>query len=694
MKLKHNLNVTPIYPNTNVCYSIGNDGDPTTLDLEEFYLEIRLQQPVLKMVKKVTFPLFIAIALFGLWGHPPLTQAQDNIPLAPAFILLTAQASTQPEIAQIQALIKAKGGQETHIFPHQALVANIPAHTIQLLTALPSVAAVFTQPVELAHMDIYGPKARNFANVWNNLIAPKSAPTTMDLAATEHPADHNDAFVAPDLPDKIGIASNSSITPGYYQTSEFMTGSVAVGIVLVESNGSTDPSTEDWTDDEKQLVFSEIVAALNWWTEREPRAKLSFVYDDHFSTPLPTSVEPITRPYAHQQYWINDAMSALGYGTSSYFSRVRNYNNTLRETYQTDWAFTIFVVDSSVDSDNRFSDSFFAYAYLGGPFMVMTSGNNGYGAYNIDAVAAHEIGHIFYALDQYATAYRHCTNRSGYLNVENQNSQYGGCASNVTSIMRGQTNPYQSQSIDPYATGQIGWRDSDSDNILDPLDTELPISIDTISQNGNNITVSGTTNIVPYPSPSHTSVTINTLTGVQYRFNEGDWQQAVAEDGGFNSTVENYHFTAASLLPGRHTLAVAALDSAGNVSQGYATETITIFDPIDGGLNTEFNPWGGSIIANQSSTISGEAYHLQSGVVTGVEYRIDGGSWQSAKAQDGTFDSNYESFTVSIDALEPGTYFIEAQATDGDGNVEVNGASQQFEITKPYTIVLPLVIKG
>jgi hypothetical protein len=387
-------------------------------------------------------------------------------------------------------------------------------------------------------------------------------------------------------------------------------------------------------------------------------------------------------------------MGALGYSASSYFTRVRDYNNDLRNTYQTDWAFTIFVVDSSADGDNRFSDSYFAYAYLGGPFTVMTYGNNGYGPSNMDAVAAHEIGHIFLALDQYYSAYQPCTRTSGYLNVKNQNSQYGGCPSNESSIMRGQIYPYVAGAIDPYAAGQLGWRDSDGDDILDPLDTELPITINTLTQDGNSITVSGTTQIIPYPSPSRTSVTINTLTGVQYRFDGGVWQQAAADDGDFDGTTEDYHFTATLLSSGLHTLEVATVDSAGNLSDVYATETITVFDPVDGGLNTElFVP--ASNVSSQSLTMGGVAYHLEEGGrVAKVEYRTDGGPWQLAIAQDGTFDSNYEPFTITFDALEPGTYLVEAFATAADGYTETNIASQEIEISQLFTLFLPTVMGG
>lgn len=651
------------------------------------------------MSKRAIVALFI-ITTFKIWFTTPSAYAQENPLLTQAFILLTPAHANASEIEQIQSVITENGGRVTHTFPYQAVIAQVSPHTIQQLLAMPAVINVFTQPVALSMMDTYGPGARRLATIWNNLIAPQPAP--VNLNSHSHPEEeHNDAMIAPDRPaqHELGAAGAASITPGYYQTSEFMAGSVAVGVVLVESNGATDPSTENWTEDEKLLVFSEIVAALNWWADMEPRANLNFVYDDNFSTPLPTNVEPITRPYSHQQYWIADAMGALGYNASSYFTQVRDYNNNLRSLYNTNWAFTIFVVDSSNDTDNRFSDSFFAYAYLGGPFTVMTYGNNGYGPHNMDAVAAHEIGHIFYALDQYYSAYQSCTRRSGYLYVDNQNSQYGSCSTNVTSIMRGQVFPFSAHAIDTYAAGQLGWRDSDNDNILDPLDTGLPVSIETATEQDNQVTISGSANITPYPSPTFNSVTINTLTNVRYRINGGPWQAATAGDGAFDATSESYQFTTAPLAPGQHTLEVAAIDSAGNESDNYATQTITILDPVDGGLNTEFDPPHQSVAASGgSTTVSGVAYHMENGAIAQVEYRIDGSPWHNAAAHDGAFDSNNEPFSIIVDTqtLEPGTHVIEARATDTNGNVETNVAQHQIEVTDgpQYSVFIPIVANG
>jgi hypothetical protein len=325
----------------------------------------------------------------------------------------------------------------------------------------------------------------------------------------------------------------------------------------------------------------------------------------------------------------------------------------------------------------------------------MTYGNNGYGPHNMDAVAAHEVGHIFLALDQYYSAYQPCTRRTGYLNVENQNSQYGSCASNVTSIMRGQTYPYYLRAIDAYAADQIGWRDSDGDNILDPLDTNLPITIDTASQDGNAVTVNGAAEIIPYPSPSRADVTINTLTGVQYRFNGGDWQPATATDGAFDSTTETYHFTATLNSPGLHHLEVAALDSAGNVSEVYATATFTILDPIDGGLNTELYLPDSPFPTGVPITLDGVAYQLEDGIVANVQYRFGDDPLQPAHAQDGAFDSDYETFSLAFDSLDAGTYQIEVFATDGDGHTEINDVRLEFQVTEipTYQFFLPVVMK-
>lgn len=664
-------------------------------------MEPTLSRPVSLAIRKnldlnnqaVLLQLLMVLLIASL-SFPRTVQAQTETQI-PVLILLTGASDEQFE--SVQKFLEDQDGKTVHQFPQQGVIANARAETVPDLASLPGVAATFTQAVDLSLMDTYGAEARRLAGVWNNLLDSQDSVVEVNLMATEQMSGIEQAFMPPDFlaETDVAIAAENSVTPGYHQTSEYMAGSIAVGIVLVESDGSVDPSTENWTEDEKQLVFREVVGALNWWSEQEPRANLSFVYDDHFSKPLPTSVEPITRPYSDEKLWIQDAMSALGYEATSYFTSVLDYNNALRDAYQTDWAFTMFVVDSSNDGDNHFKDGYFAYAYIGGPFLVLTSGNSGYGSGNLDAVAAHEVGHIFHALDQYSHAHVSCTRRSGYLSVENQNSEYGNCLANTPSIMRGQIYPFQSRQIDPWAAGQIGWRDSDHDGVFDPLDTALPISVDELLRDGNWVTVRGNAHIVPYSSPSRLSVTINKLAGVRYRIDGKEWQPATARDGRFDATGEGYEFTTTISEPGLHTLEVAAFDSAGNVSNVFATRTVQIFDPVDGGLNTELYPPKSGLTVGSVSPIDGTAYHMEGKVLSRVEYRINGGPWQAAAASDGAFNSDYEAFYIPFDTagLDVGTYRLEARAIDAEGNTEVNFASYEVEVKQLNSTFLPMIIR-
>ena len=127
----------------------------------------------------------------------------------------------------------------------------------------------------------------------------------------------------------------------------------------------------------------------------------------------------------------------------------------------------------------------------------------------------------------------------------------------------------------------------------------------------------------------------------------------------------------------------------------YPSETVLIPDPSDPGPNTElYAPSSG--IASHSLNLSGVAYHNQNGNLAKVEYRVNGSPWQPAEAQDGTFDGNYEPFALLINTSEPGTYLIEAFATDAAGNVEINFASREIQITplQSATIFLPIMVGG
>lgn len=645
-------------------------------------------------LRSIASVLFITLSLVGSLVQADLVMAAQSIPSSSdrALILLAPGA----DVNSITGTIELVGGRVTHVFPPAALIAEVPAGTSLSANTL----AVHRQVVDEATLATLTGEARRAAQVWNKLLVPQApADATQSLDTLEAEL-VGDAMVPPPAEGMQTLTTSGAPVPGYAETSEYFIGRVAVGIILPESDDSVDTSTEDWTEDERTLVLSEITAALDWWAAIEPNAHLTFVYDDGTASPITTGYEPISRRYSDQSLWITEVMEKKGYTGSSYFDLVRSYNNDLRNTYDTDWAFTIFVVDSSNDTDNRFSDSYFAYAYLGGPFFVMTYGNNGYGPQNMDAVAAHETGHIFLALDQYTAANQPCTRQSGYLGVENQNSQYGSCASNEPSIMRGQTWPYRNGEIDEYARGQIGWRDSDGDSILDPVDTRLSVtSADYIVavEKSNVLTFTGSVQDDPYPSPFRRSVTINTITQVQYRVTGGEWMNAQPTDGAFDTRAEDFTFITPPLPTGELDVDLRMLDSAGN-ELIQTIETVSVVDPVDEILDTTMTRMARQTPGSEPThvTYNGQGNSTVSHVVA-MYYRIDAGPWQPLVADDGAFDESQENFTLTIDltTLSSGDHQIQAYSVDGDGNTETSPASDFILVQQTrQEVFLPLVITG
>ncbi|RPJ42950.1 MAG: hypothetical protein EHM19_09635, partial [Candidatus Latescibacterota bacterium] len=274
---------------------------------------------------------------------------------------------------------------------------------------------------------------------------------------------------------------------GYWDGSEYFLGRVGVVVVLVESDGTEEPSTEDWTAAEEALVLAGVGEAMDWWAARAPGRRLEFHFEIH--TGVPVAREPIRMAQRDEEIWIGDALESLGFSSANVFRGTRDLASAFQEREKLDWTFTIYVVDSSEDEDGMFSDGFFAYAYLGGPYMVLTLDNDGWGAENLASVCAHETGHIFYALDQYYAAHVPCDRVAGYLGRETRNSEYGSCGENEAAcIMR--SRPLASASLSETARGQVGWADSNGDGIPDPLGAPPEIEVRD-SSGGSAVRVEG-----------------------------------------------------------------------------------------------------------------------------------------------------------------------------------------------------------
>ena len=231
--------------------------------------------------------------------------------------------------------------------------------------------------------------------------------------------------------------------------SPFLIGSVAVGIVIVE--GPT-PAVQ-FTPAEQVKVVAEVQDGLGWLAAQEPLANVTWVFDVQV-VQVPVAPDPtLPNTYeAREAPWRNAALAQLGHPAS--FAGVHAYASALRSRLGTKGAYIGFFTKYPLKH----------FAYASKPRVVMHYDNDGWGPDNIAEVFAHETGHIFGCPDEYHTSGCACTSRHGHLQEVNGNCET--CATRfVPCLMAANT-----RSLCAYTRVHLGWRDSNGDGVLDPVD--------------------------------------------------------------------------------------------------------------------------------------------------------------------------------------------------------------------------------
>jgi hypothetical protein len=398
--------------------------------------------------------------------------------------------------------------------------------------------------------------------VWNRLLTRRDK-TWAEPSGEGSPL-VGDALLPPEPTDmRKGAGAPGPFGAGFWDGSEYLLGRVGVSVVFVESDGTEEPSTEEWTEEEEALVLAGIGEAMNWWAARAPGGLLTLHYEVHARVPV--AREPIRMRQRDESVWIRSSLAALGFGSSNVFQGTQDLVNSFKARAELDWGFVIYVVDSSEDEDGMFADGFFAYAYLGGPYMVLTLDNDGWGAENLASVCAHEVGHIFYALDQYYSAHVPCDRAAGYLAQATENSEYGSCGENEAScIMR--SRPIDRASLSRTARGQVGWTDSDADGVPDLLD--LPPQIEIVrASGGETIHVEGRALVTALPNRNPLgyghAISIDTIRTIEMQIDDGPWTGAALEGGPRSPWEKSFRADAAPAESGEHRVRLRAAGVAG-----------------------------------------------------------------------------------------------------------------------------------
>lgn len=137
---------------------------------------------------------------------------------------------------------------------------------------------------------------------------------------------------------------------------------------------------------------------------------------------------------------------------------------------------------------------------------------------------------------------------------------------------------------------------------------------------------------------------------------------------GNSSNKSTYAWDTTKVEDGNYLLKVAASDKTSNASDAQSAEVVS--DPF---IICNTPP---KVVLYQRNvtqkgagpvTVSGSAASKMI-EVTGAQFRVDGGDWMAASADDGMYDSPYEMFKLTTGSLAAGTHKIEVEAIDSAGN--------------------------
>lgn len=560
----------------------------------------------------------------------PATAAPPPLagPEGPRTMILLATPTMDAFEAAAEA-VRAEGGRVTFSYRPAMLVAFLPEEEAARLASRPEVLRVAREPVDAATLGALTRDQEAALAIWNGHFMGGRVREALVVPEGVAPPGrgYSCGVPVPAALDKKGYGAGPLSTSEYMlldgagsQHREFL-----VIVVFPESNGAIDASAENWTVADMQSALVDISAGLDWWVARYAPARMSVSLASTWAVSTPW--EPIKHPHTFESVWVDDLMDTLGYGGASHYAKVRSFDNSyITGTYDA-WMNTIFMVNSKNDADGRFADSvlyggdvtkyWFDWSYFGGPFLVMTWDNGPWGNANTDYLCAHESGHTFYALDEYAAS--NCTDSetSGYLNVPNGNCENGGGTS-VECVMRNNNrSEFTNGSVCSFSRNAIGWRDTDADSIPDILDhppllTLAGYAAATTCDSTPSYSATVRPELEPNVNPAsystgssaNDSISVNRVTGVEYRVNGSAWQAATPVDGTWDEADESALFTASGLAAQTVNVIEARATNSRGLTSAIASDTLILLPGdswADGLEDGDASDW---TISNGGATIS------------------------------------------------------------------------------------------
>ena len=419
---------------------------------------VRVSVPVLAVV----LALALAPVPAPVLGAGPSTAAAaaapppagDALAFLEGLTLIEVEGTDVASLHRARLVVQEHGGRVALMMPPSLLVGWVPPQEAMRLEADPLIRAVrLTEmtPDEMARLD---PRSRRLARFFNRAVRGEIAERerrAMQAAASERPGTRElDAFDPPALVERGAWDPQR----GVMANSDHMTGTVALSVFFVESDGTgSDPDQYTWTEADMQSYLDGVASALAWWSSRAGSysgCSVTFlVYYYSANDPVTQQwIEPILHDSSWEQNWVNNVMANLGYVSGSMWSRVTSFNTWQRSVYQTDRAYAAFVPYNPVPAAPQFPDGKTAWAWFFGPHCIVPFRTG----WTVMQTFAHESGHIFGACDEYAGG---CSS-SGCTSTCSHGTVNGNCetcnAGSRDCVMKANT-----FTLCNWTPGQVGW---------------------------------------------------------------------------------------------------------------------------------------------------------------------------------------------------------------------------------------------
>jgi hypothetical protein len=487
--------------------------------------------------------------------------------------------------------IETLGGRVIHAFA-DLLIAEVARGSELAVYRVPGVREVALNALTPGRSR--GPRSPGVA-AWNRIAG--RGELRIDLSGTEPLT--GDALIPPH-PSASDLGGTPQAATGGtdLNTSEYLAGSVSVTILLPESDGSGDVSSENWSADREAAVVAEIAEALEWVRQLEPQAALTFRYTVIAGRTDPrarTRYEPIRRAAdptgaTGEDLWVKEILAKLGYASGDRFQRSRAFAAARRTADGSDWGLNVFVADSLNDADGKFADGRFAYTWIGGPHVVMTYDNQFWAIDRMAMVFRHELLHAFYAFDEYAGSGCSCAEHRGYLDGAGANCAACNPAPSACVMIN------NGDALCASTRRQVGWADLDADGVIDVVGQDPDTFLDNAPATWcappaieGLAAVVAPTNRNPLTVTPRASISINRIAAVEVRADAGPWVEVPAV--GLLPAAQR-RFTAAfeNLTHGPHRLEARAVDDRGNRDGAPPAAEVTIepsSSPVGSTLRTE-----------------------------------------------------------------------------------------------------------